>query len=184
MKNSFIIIIISTLIVTSILIIMAYLIIISGGIFSFTPNLPEPKITYGEFPISVTYEIKGEINVVSDVIICEFDGFENYGSAGKYYKWKARLKSGKERVTLLKISETAELYCWEGSPEYYMDDLRYETKEHYEKERERNFDSHFINYGEWKDGIFESISIPAEEAWKKYNFKIIDVQYSEPIRQP
>ena len=180
MKKSFIIII-SVLIVIAILLVVLYFLIISGGIFSFRTNPSEPEITYGEFPISVTFEFKGEIKVVTDKVICEFDGFENYGSAGKYRKWKSHLQSGKERITLVTISETAELYCWEGSPEYYMDDLRYDTREHYEQIRERNFDSYFITYGEWKDGIFESIGISLEEAWEKYNFKVIDVQYAEPI---
>ena len=54
-----------------------YLFVLSGAIFMFNSNPPAPEITYGEFPIKVTCEINGEIKVIEDTVICEFDGFEN-----------------------------------------------------------------------------------------------------------
>lgn len=158
-----------------------FLMVISGAIFLFNPNPPKPEITYGEFPCRITYELNGEKKVIEDVIICEFDGFENLGSAGKYRKWKSRLKSGNERLILLKINETSELYCSYGSGEYYMDDLRYQTREEYEKFRESNFETYFITFGNLDQGEFKSSSVSVDEALKKYNLRILDIQFAKPI---
>ena len=68
-------------------------------------NPPKPEIKYGEFPISVTYEVNGEIIVIEDTVICEFDGVELRGGAGKYRTWKSRLKSGNESLTLLQMEQ-------------------------------------------------------------------------------
>ena len=37
-------------------------------------DLPEPKIKYGEFPFVLTYEVDGEIRVIEDTIVCEYEG--------------------------------------------------------------------------------------------------------------
>lgn len=46
-----------------------YLFVLSGAIFSFGSNPPKPEITYGEFPISITYEIDGQTKVIDDTVI-------------------------------------------------------------------------------------------------------------------
>lgn len=159
-----------------------YFLVISGAVFSLIPNPPKPDIINGEFPISVICEIDGEIKEIKDTVICEFDGFENLGSAGKYRKWKAYLKSGNERMTLLRVDETSELYCSYGMPEYYMDDLRFQTREEYEQMRSRDLDSMFIIFGKWENGELKSNFVSRNEAFEKYGLKIIDVQYSPPIQ--
>lgn len=160
-----------------------YLLVLSGAIFSFGSNPPAPEITYGEFPVKITCEINGAIKVVEDTVICEFDGFENRGSAGKYRKWKSHLKSGHERLTLLRVKGvdlTFEISKSYGQPDYYMGDLRYESKEQYEK---KMADDRYLGYYEWKNGEeFESTLITLDEAWEKYKLKVIDVKYSPPIQ--
>lgn len=151
-----------------------------GGVLYKNPQ--RPAITYGEFPISVTCEIDGAVMVIKDIVICEYDGVETLGEAGKYRKWKAHLKSGNKRLTLLSIDETSELYCWYGSPDYYMDDLRNKTKEEYEQYRERNFNSDFIAYGKSENGEFKGISVSSDEAWERYRFRVVDVKYTPPIQ--
>lgn len=159
-----------------------YLAVISGAIFAFMPEPPEPEIKYGEFPIKITYELKGQIKTAEDIIVCEYDGIESLGSAGKQRKWKAHLKSGNEHITLLKIDEMSELYCWYGLPEYYMDDLQYESREEYEQTRKRNFHSSFVSLARWENGELKRSAVSTTEAWEKYKLKIIDVQYSPPIQ--
>ena len=84
-------------------------------IFAFAPgcflllNPPKPGITYGEFPFRLTYELNGEIKVIEDTIIAEFDGFSTPTSAGIYRVWKTRLKSGNERLTLLDLRPLNEI---------------------------------------------------------------------------
>ncbi len=79
------------------------------------PNPPRPEITYGEFPFRLEYEINGERKVIQDTLICKFDGFGSDEGRGKYRKWKTRLASGNERLTLLKVDETMEIYYSGGS---------------------------------------------------------------------
>lgn len=150
----------------------------AGALYS---NPPKPEITYGEFLIIVTYEVHGEKRIIEDTIICEFDGFQTLGEAGKYRKWKAYLKSGNERLTLLKIDKTSELYCSYGLPEYYMGDLRNQTREEYEQLRQRNFSSYFITFGKMENGKLKSSAVSTDEAWRKYNLKIIDRKYAPPV---
>lgn len=40
------------------------------------PNPPKPEIKYGEFKFKMTYYIDGKLKEISDVIVCEFKGFE------------------------------------------------------------------------------------------------------------
>jgi len=116
-----------------VLFVLLWFLFVVTGVFSiFMPNPPKPEITYGEFPISITYEVNGEVKIIEDTVICEFDGFESRGTAGKFRVWKAYLKSGNERLTLLRVNngESAFEVCLSyGLPDYYMGDLRYQNKE-------------------------------------------------------
>ena len=144
-------------------------------------QIPKPEITYGEFPISVTYEINGEIKVIEDTVICEFDGFEVLGEAGKYRKWKSHLKSGNERLILLQIEnakESFDISTFYGAPEYYMGDFM-QSREEYERVMA---DDRYLGYVQWKEGVQIGSSITKEEVWEKYKLKIVDVQYSPPIQ--
>ena len=91
-----------------VIIVVIWTIMLMFGGF-FLPNPPKPEITYNEFPLSLEYEIDGEYNKVSDVLICEFDGFGFNEGNGKFRKWKAKFKSGNTRITLLK-SDNIEIY--------------------------------------------------------------------------
>lgn len=147
----------------------------------FNSNPPEPKVTYGEFPISVTYELGGEINVIEDTVICEFDGFENRGSAGKYRKWKSYLKNGDNNFGFLPIGKdnlTIEVGIFYGDPNYYMGDFE-QSREDYERVMA---DDRYREYVEWKNGIRTGCVYSKEEVWEKYKLKILDIKYSPPIQ--
>ena len=88
-------------------------------------NPPRPAIEYGEFPFRVEYEIHGEVIVVEDTVICEFDGFDWNAGEGKVRVWKSRLASGSKTkgLTMLTIDDTHRVYCTiVAEPRYYMDD--------------------------------------------------------------
>lgn len=164
--------------VASILIVCITIFVAFGGGGLLAPNPPEPEITYGEFPIRIVFEINGEKKTVEDTVICEYDGFKILGEAGKYRQWKAHLASGSERLTLLKIDDISELYCWYGSPEYYMDDLLFDSsREDYEKLLEKNS----LGLVSWADGKLQGTVISRDEAEETYGLTIIDIQYSKPI---
>ena len=159
-----------------------YLFVLSGAIFMFNSNPPTPEVTYGEFPIKVVYEINGEMKVVEDTVVCKFDGFEDLGSSGKYRKWKAHLKSGNKRLTLLKGENKNilfEISVSYGQPDYYMGDLRYESEEEYKK---KLVDSRYFGYTQWENKTQKGYSISKEEVWEKYKLRVINIQYSSPIK--
>lgn len=100
-----------------------YLFVLSGAFSIFMPKPPEPQITYGEFPFSITYEVDGEIKIYEDTLVCEFDGFKHYGTGGVRREWKSHLKSGNMNVYLLKTSDaelTYEISTHAGLPEYFI----------------------------------------------------------------
>lgn len=174
------------LLVVGIFIGLWYLAVISGAVFSLTPNPPKPEITYGEFPFRLTYELDGEIKVVEDIIICEFDGFDNLGSGGKQRKWKIYAKStGKRMIALYDLRANDDFTEWgnqvlelcfdPGNAEYYMGDVG---------DRQRRG-----SLGKWIDYLYISpdgktgySAFELDEAWGKYKIKFISWEPSPPIQ--
>lgn len=148
-----------------------------GDIIIATP--PKPEITYGEFPISIIYEVNDEVRKIDEIVICEFDGFEVRGESGKYRKWKSYLKSGNESLVFLPITQelTIEVGIFRGSPNYYMGDFE-QSKEAYDKSMS---DDRYREYVEWDNGVKTGNSFSKEEVWERYKLRILDVQYSPPI---
>lgn len=137
------------------------------------PNPPRPEIAYGEFPFRLEYEINGQRKVLQDTLICEYDGIGADEGRGKYRKWKQRLANGNERITLLRIDETQEIYYSSGSANYYMGDL--ETGREYQ----HGFPNALIIE---KEGRFTSNRlIRADQLLKEYNIKLISWEASPPI---
>ena len=134
---------------------------------------PRPEITYGEFPFRLEYEINGERQVIQDTLICEFDGFGADEGRGKYRKWKDRLASGNERITLLKVDNNKEIEFVPGSAEYYMGD----------SDNGRG-DSSFPNavYFEKDSNGTKSGGVEAKELLDKYHIKLISWNPSPPIK--
>ena len=149
-------------------------------------NIPEPSITYGEFAIKIEYKLNGKDMILEDVIICEYDGKETIGVAGTYRKWKTRLKSGRERLTLLDLrdqkivdewgDEVLEFFFYFGNGEYYMGDS--------EKSRQRgpNFDAKMVDYLKNVNGKEAYSAMSKEDVLEKYNLSIISCQISKPIK--
>ena len=171
-----------TILISIIIVGLFFLFIVSGAVFMLMPTPPEPEIKYGEFSIKIIYEVNGEKKELTDTIICEFDGFENHGSGGIWRKWISYLKSGNERLVLLKGEDDNgikyEISDFYGVPEYYMGDF-YDNITLYEKSLK--YDNEF-GYIQWKDGIRSGKVITKDEAFEKYKLQIIDIQYSKPIQ--
>ena len=162
------------------IIVAIYIFVISGAFSLFMSEPEKPEITYGEFPFTITYEVNGEIKKVEDAIVCEYDGIKNLGTAGKYRAWSSKLKSGNERVTLLRIEEEnriCEITVSAGLPEYYMGDF-IQDKTEYERAM---LDDNYLGYIEWKNGEQTGISISKEEVYEKFKLKVIEMDFSEPL---
>ena len=181
MKKMFVIIAnaMTVLIVVGVLIIFFFWYTFVGN--SNFVKVAEPKIKYGEFPIAIIYELEGKTKKIEDVIICEFDGFETRGEAGKYRKWKSYLKSGNSNFGFLPVEKDGfvfEVGIILGSPNYYMGDFE-ESKNEYER---KMTDNRYLEYVEWKDGVKTGRAFTKEEIWEMYKLRIIDIKYSQPIK--
>lgn len=139
------------------------------------PNPAEPEITYGEFPFSITYEVDGEVKVYEDAIICEYEGIENLGTAGKIRQWKSRYKSGNESIVIFEEDSIQIEVGFSRTPEYFMGDTE---ESRFIDEDEVNDISRFVFFVEDING--ETV-ISAKELYDKYKVKILDAQFAEPI---
>ncbi|MDP4118427.1 MAG: hypothetical protein Q8873_04465 [Bacillota bacterium] len=171
-----------------------------GGIY-FLPNPPKPAITYGEFPFKLTYELDGETKTITDVAICEFDGYGQRTEAGQSRKWKTHLKSGTDElipanergtetdfawITMLDLRKDGafddfghkvlELYFYGGNGHYYMgDELGGNSR--------AGQDFTWVDYMyQNADGTIGHSGYKANEAWEKYKIRLISWEPSSPIK--
>jgi len=130
-------------------------------------ELPEPVITYGEFPFRLEYKINGETVVVEDVIICEYHGVSSaIGSNSRL--WSKKLKN-KSNLVIFE-DDNVRIICDVGTPEYYMGDPEY------------------ITSGEPKEPYFyiynnrpKSNTLNTQQLIELYKIELVDAKFSEPI---
>ena len=148
----------------------------------FSPT-PKPEITYGEFPITLTYEYNGELKTIEDTVICEFDGFGFNEAHGKFRKWETYLKSGNVDLVILDLrgSDAKDKYgnkilCFFfsfGNAEYYMGDT---WRKSYPQIRD------YVEYKyEREDGTTGGSAYTADEALNKFGIKLISFENAQPI---
>ncbi len=178
-----IIVVLSLLVIVAVALLQPWISLFLGTLMS--PNPEKPEVLYGEFPFTLTYELDGQIQVINDTIVCEFDGFINRGTAGKARKWNTTLKSGKEQLTLLDLRSSneenelkqtvLELYFSYGTGAYYMGDV-----ENPFAREAQSFD--WVDYKyQTKDGKIGGSGYKADEAFKKYNIRLISWECAPPI---
>lgn len=152
-----------------------------------------PKITYGEFPFAVEYEMDGEKFVIEDTVICEFNGYLDIpNSPNQYIDWNLTIKNRPDDYNIKlvhlgyfndallaegeKSMDTA-VYLNVGSPNYYMGNPSFSPIE---------TDAPCIIYTELVpgDNIFETIKqkvLKFEEAEEMFGIKITKFEFSKPI---
>ena len=141
--------------------------------FSSCEKAPTPQITKGEFPFEITYEIDGETITVSDVYVCEFDGFDWNEGVGKHRKWKGCIKSSGAKELILHKDGDLKFAISVGSPEYYMSDPDCAYSE--------NVPSiYYIKPNEF--GGTTSGTLDIEPLLEQYKLKLISWNFSEPIQ--
>lgn len=154
-------------------------------------NEAAPKITEGEFPFVVEYEMNGEIYLIEDTVVCSFDGYDmsNEFSFINTRTWHQYLKSGQEERRLFiefepntesvltkgRINTESRLILNYGFGGYYLGDPHYKTKKP------------CINYVEtYKASEKASYSMHTEMSEKQleeyFGIKIIRFQFSKPIK--
>ena len=88
-------------------------------------QVPLPEVKTEEFDFSVTYEYNGEINTISGVYVCEYDGTDWALDGGYHREWTGYVK-GDNPDDVIKIGVTEDGGVVELNlgfyPEYFMGD--------------------------------------------------------------
>ena len=137
-------------------------------------TVPRPKIKEGEFNFSVTYELRGEIQTVSGVYVCEYNGTDWAIDGGYHRDWKGYVKDGEvEEIIVIATAEnggSVELFL-HFNPEHFMGE-RCEDGEPFEPWISVRLDD--------EDGLrFEN---DADLIAEVYGARIISYEYDEPIK--
>ena len=96
--------------------------------------VPEPEITYMEFPIRIEYIVNGETRVIEDTYICEYKGYERrswlewLNVSDDFYTrfWDCRLEIA-ECPLLLYSDNKLRVEYFIGSAGYFMGDEGYSS---------------------------------------------------------
>ncbi|MBP0725781.1 hypothetical protein J5Y03_11415 [Bacillus sp. RG28] len=147
----------------------------------FEANPPEPKNKYGEFPFHLVYEINGIQHTIDDTIICKYAGIGIDEGSGKHIKWEERLANGNKLTSFLFTEEnqygielldaviegnSTSIILDIGNPQYYLG---------YKKYRD---------YSPGRVSISSPLAtgvISEDELWNRYNIKIIEKKFSQPL---
>jgi len=142
--------------------------------------VPEPEITYMEFPIRIEYIVNGETKVIEDTMICEYKGYkkeawieklETGGDMFPYTRlWESRLLNNDDPLILYKDNEMT-VDCYFGSANYYMDDASVRTGYPLFRVWQRNAD----------DGKMYCTELSSQHLLGDYGIELIDCTLPEPI---
>ena len=136
-------------------------------------TVPRPDIKEGEFDVSVTYEVNGEIKTLDLVYICEYDGVDLTLEGTSYRAWNGYF-DGYEDGELIEVSEIDSgkiALCFLIYPEYFMGEPDYAID---------FYPQVLTNYIYYEDGV-EMIDSDQELIAESYGVKIIGCKYDTPI---
>ena len=154
--------------------------IVATVLFCYTTK---PKVLTGEFPFSITYEYKGEINTLSGVLTCEYSGSNTiHGKHNRYWNQETIyhnpnhvenpfvIEQNDELLTTLAVQEHMHAGYFMGDPLYenYYTEYGYEGPEPY------------VEYYDYKNDIYLDDE-NRDEILESIGFEIIDFTYAEPI---
>lgn len=131
----------------------------------------KPTVTEHEFPISITYEYKGETKTINDVYTAYYTG--NGGLADtktRLYSGKLTGKEENDTIYIIQDDENGKIELITNlHADYYMGDIEelYYT--------DTNFEPEIYYYDE------ENCAYNDEETLSKMQVKLIDFKYPEPI---
>ena len=141
----------------------------------------QPKVTKGEFPFSITYEYKGETNILEGVYKCEYAGSDTIlNEHTRHWSGESIIEYDGEYdfPNVVYSDEDMSLAVYENlSAGYFMGDPLYEDwYSHYD------LDGPYpkVEYYDYVNGV--SLDDENEdEILNEIGFKIIDCTYPEPI---
>jgi len=150
---------------------------ITGIVFILSACLPQhrlpppPEITYGEFPFTIIFEIRGERMIVEDVLIAEFVEVtppRGFGNTEGGRRWRGGLKYNEPTrepggagisVLLYRIDSTRMVTAILPSAGHFMGDPIHALTR-------------------WKE---PSIGHPRDTSFEELNFRLISFEIAPPI---
>ena len=158
--------IISTLILTVMLITM-----LTGCALT----VPKPEVREGEFDVSVTYEVGGEVKTLDLVYVCKYKGVRYTLEGTVYRAWSGHFKGYDESdvIDILDTEDGGKVYlCFHTYAEYFMGEPEYidnfapwVTAEHL-----------YYENGE------QMIGYDQDEIAENYGVRVIGIEYEEHIQ--
>ena len=150
-----------------------------------------PRITEGEFPFVLEYEINGERHIIEDTVVCKFDGYDlsNPFPFTDYSRtWYQSLKSGDEQKRLIlelydntesvlvkgRINTESQVNLFYGSGGYYLGDP---------EDSERVPCINYVEEYKTSEKVTHNEVTPLtnEQLEVYFGIKIIRFEFSEPI---
>ena len=144
------------------------------GLTSCGASLLRPEVKEGEFNVSVTYEVGGEIKTLALVYVCEYDGVKMTLEGTRYRAWNGHFEGYEdgEVIDILEANDGSRIVLnFLIYAEYFMGEP--ESIDFYPEARtERIY---------FEDGI-EMIDYDEELITEEYGVRIISINYEEPIK--
>ncbi len=92
-------------------------------------HIPEPEITYGEFPVRIEYTVDGKAIAIEDVFVCKYEGvqksswLEEFNTGISFQRlWSGSLENHDDSIVLYSNDEIYIDFVV-GSADYYMGDI-------------------------------------------------------------
>ena len=152
--------------------VLIVLLLISLSLTSCGITLPHPEVKEGEFDVSITYEVNGEVKTLDLVYVCEYDRVAWTLEGTCYRAWNGNFV-GYDDGDVIPVLETEGgkvALCVLIYPEYFMGEPDY-----------IDFSpivlTNYIYYEDGNEMIIDDQELIAEE----YGVKVIGCKYSEPI---
>jgi len=152
---------------------------------------PAPKITEGEFPFVLEYEMDGQRYIVEDTVVCTFSGYDlsdPFPLIDYSRIWHQSLKSGEEEKRLIleldentesvfvkgRINAESKVNLFYGSGGYYLGDP---------EDSDRNPRIHYVEKYKTSEKVthHEVTALTNEQLEEYFGIKIIRFEFSSPI---
>ena len=149
------------------------LLLLSLSLTSCGLTVPAPEVKYGEFDVSVTYEINGELQTLDLVYVCEYGGVGWTLEGTLYRAWNGHF-AGYGDGDVIEICQTEDggkiALCILIYPEYFMGEP---DRSHFEP-------TVLINHIYYENGE-EMIDDDQEMIAEVFGVKAVGCEYAPPI---
>ena len=146
--------------------------LIVGVLTSCGFGMPSPKVTEGEFNVSVTYEVKGETKTLDLVYLCEYDGVGLTLEGTSYRAWNGHFEGYEdgEAIEVYTTDDGKIVFSFLIYPEYFMGEPDYTD----------DYPTVLTNLIYYEDGN-EMIDSDQTAIAEKHGVKVVGVECDDPI---